>query len=92
MQEADPFYNSAAILKAWSSGDASALGEVNLTIYNAAKDVIDQNITSSMSDYEKELAIHDWITGWSSFSMSVFSHAPGGEEEYSVNIPCGVLI
>lgn len=92
VQEADPFYNSAAILKAWSSGDTSALGEVNLNIYNAAKDVIDQNITSSMSDYEKELAIHDWITGWSSFSMSAFSHAPGGEEEYSVNTPYGVLI
>ena len=92
VQETDPFYNSAAILKAWSSGDTSALGEVNLNIYNAAKDVIDQNITSSMSDYEKELAIHDWITGWSSFSMSAFSHAPGGEEEYSVNTPYGVLI
>ena len=90
--QADPNYNSAAILRAWSSGDTSALGTVNLSIYNAAKDVIDQNITSSMSDYEKELAIHDWITGWSSFSMSAFSHAPGGEEEYSVNTPYGVLI
>lgn len=88
----DPNYNSAAILQAWSSGDISALGEVNLSIYNAAKDVMDQNITGSMSDYEKELAIHDWIINWSSFSMSAFSHAPGGEEEYHINTPYGVLI
>lgn len=90
--QVDTSYNSDAVLRAWQSRDTSSLGEINLSVYNAAKDVIDQKITDSMSDYEKELAIHDWITGWSSFSMSAFSHAPGSGEEQDTDTPYGVLV
>lgn len=90
--QVDTAYHSDAVLRAWRSGDTSSLGEINLSVYNAAKDVIDQKITSGMSDYEKELAVHDWITGWSSFSMSAFSHAPGSGEEQDTDTPYGVLV
>lgn len=90
--ETDNSYHSAAILRAWTSGDPSSLSERNLDILNAAKDVIDQKINGSMSDYEKELAIHDWITGWSSFNMNAFSRAPGSGDERDTDTPYGVLV
>lgn len=88
----DDSYNSEAVLRAWTSGDTASLSEKNLSILNAAKDVIAQETDDNMSDYQKELAIHDWITGWSSFDMSAFSHAPGSGDEKDNDTPYGVLI
>ena len=90
--EMDNTYSSAAVLRAWTSGDTSFLSEKNLSILDAAKDVLDQKINSGMSNYEKELAIHDWITGWSSFNMNAFSRAPGSGNERDTDTPYGVLI
>lgn len=90
--EMDNAYDPTAVLRAWTSGDTSSLSEKNLSILNAAKDVINQKITSGMSGYEKELAIHDWIADWSSFNMNAFSHAPGGGDERDTDTPYGVLI
>lgn len=84
-------YDHDVVLQAWKSGDSSALSETNLSILNAAKDVIDKEINDDMSDYEKELAIHDWITDWSSFDYGVFDRSSGGFEEGS-DTPYGVLI
>lgn len=89
---AEDFYDSEAILQAWNSGDDSSLSDLNLSILSAAKDVIDKEISDDMSDYEKELAIHDWITEWSSFDMSAFSHAPGSGIGTDSDNPYGVLI
>lgn len=85
-------YDSDAVLQAWESGDDSSLSEMNLSILNAAKDVIDQEISDDMSDYEKELAIHDWITGWSSFDYSVFGRSSDDGFESGSDTPYGVLI
>lgn len=89
---AEDIYDSEAVLQAWKSGDDSSLSEMNLSILNAARSVIEQEIRDDMSDYEKELAIHDWITGWSSFDYSVFGRssqegfAPGSDTPYGVLI------
>lgn len=45
-----------------------------------------------MSDYEKELAIHDWITGWSSFDYSVFGRCSDDGFESGSDTPYGVLV
>lgn len=89
---ANSSYDPSAVLQAWKSGDDSALSGWNRQILNAAKDVIDSEIKDSMNDYEKELAVHDWITGHSGFSMSAFSRAPGSGEESDSDTPYGVLI
>lgn len=91
-QAVNDTYDSQAVLQAWKSGDDSALSEMNCCILNAAKDVIEQEIDDDMSEYEKELAIHDWITGWSSFDMSAFSHTPGSGSGSDSDNPYGVLI
>lgn len=89
---AEDSYNAEAVLQAWRSGDDSSLSEMNRRILEAAKDVIESEIDSGMSDYDKELAIHDFITGWSRFDYSVFSHsAPDGFTDGS-DTPYGVLI
>lgn len=88
----DGTYDSSAILLAWKTGDDSSLSKMNLTILNVAKDVLKKEINDSMSDYEKELAIHDWITDNSSFDYSVFSRSSEQEFENGSDTPYGVLI
>lgn len=85
-------YNSEAILQAWKSGDDSSLSETNRSILNAAKEVIHQEIKDNMSDYEKELAIHDWITEWSGFDYSVFGRSASDGFAKGSDTPYGVLI
>ena len=85
-------YDAQAVLEAWQSGDTAALSDFDASILQAAAEVIDQVITDNMTDYERELAIHDWITGHSSFDMGAFSHAPGSGESSDSDTPYGVLI
>lgn len=88
----DDSYNPAAILKAWRSGDDTELSDTNRLILQAAEEVIQNEINSSMTDYEKELAIHDWITGWSSFDYRVFSRGSSGRQDDASETPYGVFI
>lgn len=85
-------YDSKAVLKAWKSGNDSALSDLNLKILKAAKSVIQQEIKENMSDYEKELAIHDWITSEATFDSSVFYRSSADGVEEGSDTPYGVLI
>ena len=90
--KAEDSYDPEAILQAWRTGDDSALSEKNRRILNAAKDVLEKNIDSRMSDYEKELAVHDWITDWSSFDYSVFGRSASKGFKENSDTPYGVFI
>lgn len=85
-------YDAAAILQAWRSGDDTGLSDTNRQILQAARDVIQKEISDDMTDYEKELAIHDWITGWSSFDYRVFSRGSSGRQDDASETPYGVFI
>ena len=85
-------YNAEAVLEAYQSGDDSSLSEINRSILKTAKDVIDSEINDDMSDYEKELAIHDYITEWSRFDYSVFVRSGSDGFTDGSNTPYGVLI
>lgn len=89
--EDEKSYDSEAILESFRSGDSSSLSEMNRSILDAAKDVIASKISDDMSDYEKELAIHDYITGWSEFDYAVFGRSADGIADVS-ETPYGVLI
>ena len=86
------FYNAEAVLEAYRSGDDSSLSETDRSILKAAKDVIESEIDDGMGDYEKELAIHDYITGWSRFDYSVFGRSGSDGSTDGSNTPYGVLI
>ena len=85
-------YDAEAVLQAYRSGDSSALSEMNRSILDAAKGVIASEISDDMSDYEKELAIHDFITGWSRFDYSVFGRSASDGFTDGSDTPYGVLI
>lgn len=85
-------FHSGAILDAWRSEDASALSERDSQILSAAREVIARETSDAMSDFEKELAIHDWLTHWSSFDLSAFSRNPGSGEDADSDTPYGVLM
>jgi transglutaminase/protease-like cytokinesis protein 3 len=59
--EEDTLYDWTPISKAYLAGDPSGLDEIQTEIYNRASDVIAEIITEDMDDYDKELAIHDYI-------------------------------
>lgn len=90
--EMENSYDAEAVLQAYRSGDSSALSEMNRSILDAAKDVIASEISDDMSDYEKELAIHDFITGWSRFDYSVFGRSASDGFTDGSDTPYGVLI
>lgn len=85
-------YDAEAVLQAYRSGDSLFLSEINRSILDAAKDVIASEISDDMSDYEKELAIHDFITGWSRFDYSVFGRSSADGFTDGSDTPYGVLI
>lgn len=55
-------YDTSAILAAWDSGDRAALSEKDAAILSAAEAVLNEVTTSSMSDYDKELAVYTWMS------------------------------
>lgn len=85
-------YNAAAVLSAWRSGDSSGLSAKNLAVLTACSQTIDQIITDGMTDYEKELAVHDWITAWGQYDPEVHSHAPDAAPDPDNSNPYGLLV
>ena len=54
-------YDNSAIVAAWQSGDQSGLSERERAILQVCRTAFDAVITEGMTDFEKELALHDWL-------------------------------
>lgn len=54
-------YDVAPIAEAYRNNDPSGLDADQLAIFGKASQVIEECITDDMDDYEKELALHDWL-------------------------------
>jgi len=54
-------YDTSAIRAAWEKADPSSLSIEDKKIYDQARKVLEQVLTGGMSDYEKEMAIYDWV-------------------------------
>ena len=83
-------YDTKPISDAYLSGDFSQLSDFHKEIYNKACDVIGEIISDDMTDYEKELAVHDYIIIHTRYD-EVFLGALSGHSENSDN-PYGALI
>lgn len=57
----DELYDSTAVSEAYMKGSDSGLDDLQKAIYEKASQIISENISDSMTDYEKELAIHDYL-------------------------------
>lgn len=54
-------YDTSAIRNAWAAGDPYGLSDYDRAIYDAARTVLDTVLRDGMSDYEKEVALYDWM-------------------------------
>jgi transglutaminase-like putative cysteine protease len=85
-------YDHDAIVAAWQNGDWSGLSEKNLAIMEICANAIDEIITGSMADHEKELAVHDWICDWVAYDEALMSNRPKTEPTPDNNNPYGALV
>ena len=85
-------YDHRGILAAWFSGDASALADKDRTILDACADILSTHISSEMSTYEKELAIHDWMIHWADYDRQALSNAPDASPDPDNDNPYGLLL
>lgn len=85
-------YDHDAVLTAWQSGDASALSPKNQEILTACQTVIETVITNGMSDYEKELAIHDWMVDWIVYDWEANNQSPHAQPDPDNTNPYAPLL
>ena len=83
-------YNTSTILTAFADGDKSTLTAKDKRILESAESVIGDVIGPEMTDYEKELAVHDWIIEWTDYDKGGFTPIIGRSDPDSSN-PYGVL-
>lgn len=77
------------ISDAYKSGDSSKLSERDEETLDMAKAILGKIITKDMSDYEKELAVYDWMTANLSFDDGSMEVVPDTDTE--CDNPYGVL-
>ena len=83
-------YDVTPIVNAYFSGDRSSLDEKEIAALDAAIDVLSEITNDNMSDYEKELAIHDHIilnNEYNDDHLNVF-----GESSFDDSSPYGTLV
>lgn len=83
-------YDTSPISDAFLSGDTSHLSEIDKSIYEKAIEIIRDVITDDMSDYEKELAIHDYLTLHTTYDTDSLGIL--GKHSENADNPYGALI
>lgn len=87
----DSSFNQDAVLAAWEERSPEKLSGQELEVYNAASRVLADVIDDSMSDYEKELELHDYLMDNVQYDDRVFDHDYSEVERYSAT-PYGALV
>ena len=82
-------YDTSAIRAAWESGDESGLSEKDAAILAACRAIFAEQVTAGMTDFEKELALHDALLERGSYDRTVYDHAtpqgrPGNTDPYGI--------
>ncbi len=54
-------YDTSAVLAAWEKNDPSELSSYDRDIYDQAQKTLGEMLRDGMSDYEKELAVYNWV-------------------------------
>lgn len=85
-------YDSARLLEAWRRGDWSGLAQRDQEILNVCRTVIGRAGFGDLSEYEKELAVHDWMVEHGRYDTDQLSNLPEYEENPDNDNPYGFLI
>ena len=89
---AEDVYDHSAVLAAWRGGGRDSLTYKNRTIMDICFSVINSEIKSGMSEYDKELAIHDWIIARAEYDKETLSNAPDASPNPDNENPFGLLV
>jgi len=81
--------STVPISDAYKSGNSSKLDKRETETLEMASDVLEEIITEDMSDYEKELAVYQWMTTSLKYDTGVLQVIPNTEAE--ADNPYGVL-
>lgn len=85
-------YDSSRLLAAWTAGDWSSLHSRDREILDVCGNVMQTVIRPEMSDYDKELAIHDWMIDWASYDSDTLDHQQNAQPNPDHDNPYGFLI
>ena len=91
-QEDSWSYQEERLLNAWNLGDWSDLSAEDQAILDVCAEVIASVAPDGLSDYEKELAIHDWMIARGDYDSDTLSQLPVFEEDPNNDNPYGFLI
>jgi len=83
-------FDNSRVVSAYKSCDDSGLSDFERDIYDEAKKILDEIKVTATSDYEIELAVHDYIVGSSTYDRDAIS-ALEKPKKNSEN-PYGILI
>ena len=85
-------YQESRLLDAWDAGDWSALAAEDQAILEVCREVIETVVPADGSDYEKELAVHDWMLAHGSYDSNTLSQLPDFQENPNNDNPYGFLV
>ena len=82
-------YDDSAVIEAYKTGNPDKLNAKDRFVYDKMVEVIEEEITDDMTDYEKEKAIYDWQVKWISYSSDNLNPITDGQSE--THTPYGVF-
>lgn len=85
-------YDASRLLQAWQEGSWDTLPQEDQEILNRCAEVVQTAAPDGLSEYEKELAIHDWMLSWGSYDSNSLSLVPDFKETPHHDNPYGFLI
>ena len=85
-------YSEDRLLEAWAAGDWSALAAEDRAILDVCAQVIADVVPADGSDYDRELAVHDWMVAHGSYDSNTLSQLPDFQENPNNDNPYGFLV
>ena len=93
IQEELPWvYSEARLLDAWVAGDWSALAQEDRAILDICQEVIQSVVPANGSEYDQELAVHDWMIAHGRYDNNTLSQLPNFQENPNNDNPYGFLV
>lgn len=84
-------YDTSAIVAAWESGDESGLSHKDAAILARCREIFAEHVTGDMTDFEKELVLHDALVDLGEYDETVYGpDTPQGRPD-NTN-PYGMLV
>lgn len=83
-------YSGQRILDAWNGGGREGLAAQDLAILDALEGIPPLG-DETLTDYQRELALHDWMIAWAEYDPGALSSGPQGEPMPDNDNPYGFL-